>query len=205
MKVVSWGEVSYQEAYLRQKKLVTEVAAGAQDVVILCEHPRTITLGRKTKEENLLLPRAMLEEMKFHVVAIDRGGDVTLHAPGQLVVYPIINLSRAKQGLKGYLQNLEQVAVDLLSDFGIVARGDDSFRGVWVGSRKIASIGIGLSRWVTYHGLALNVTNDLSDFNVMRPCGLDVRMTSVLREKQELIVFNDVLQRASQYFRRWNG
>ena len=113
------------------------------------------------------------------MVAADRGGDVTLHAPGQLVAYPILDLKTMGRDLGVYLRKLEQASVDFLLDFGIVAQGDNDRRGVWVGRSKIASIGIGVSHWVTYHGVGLNMTTDLELFKLIRPCGLDVAMTSV--------------------------
>ncbi|NTV29420.1 MAG: lipoyl(octanoyl) transferase LipB, partial [Candidatus Omnitrophica bacterium] len=135
------------------------------------------------QERNLFVPREELERRGVALLAVDRGGDVTLHAPGQLVAYPIINLKRAELGLREYLQNLEQVAVDFLMDFAIVAQGDNDRRGVWVSGRKIASIGIGVSRWVTYHGIGLNISTDLELFRLIRPCGLDVQMVSLQKLK----------------------
>jgi lipoate-protein ligase B len=174
-----WGIVDYQTAWLRQKKLVGEVVAGAGDVLVVCEHPCVITLGRQAHEQNLLLSRSGLQEKGVPVLSVDRGGDVTLHAPGQMVVYPLVDLKRAGMGLKKYLINLEQVVVAFLAGFGIVANGDESRRGVWVGNKKIASIGIGVSRWVSFHGIGLNIATDLSLFRLIRPCGLSVEMTSV--------------------------
>jgi lipoate-protein ligase B len=120
-----------------------------------------------------------LERRGIDLLRIDRGGEVTLHAPGQLVIYPILRLERFHQDLKDYLLKLEELVIDLLRDFGIVANGLAGNRGVWVGERKIASIGIGVKRWVSFHGLALNVNTDLKLFTLIRPCGLTVEMTSL--------------------------
>lgn len=179
LKSIKWGLIDYAAAWRLQKELAGKVAAGSTDSLVFCEHPPTVTLGRAFHERNLLLPRAELAGKGIAVLPVDRGGDVTLHAPGQLIIYPIINLKRAGLGLRDYLRNLEQVAVDFLRDFDIVAQGDDQRRGVWVSGRKIASIGIGVSRWVTYHGMGLNITTDLDLFRFIRPCGLDVQMTSL--------------------------
>ncbi len=205
MKLYDLGLIGHAAAFKRQKDFVRDVAAGGEDTLILCEHPKTITLGRKYQESSLFFSREELARKGFELLKADRGGDVTLHAPGQLVLYPILDLRRARLGLKEYLQKLEQVAVDLLDDFGIVARGDDGNRGVWIACRKIASIGIGVSRWVTYHGMGLNVSTDLSLFNVIRPCGLDVPMTSLAVERNCPVGMDDVKRRSEQHFRRIFG
>ncbi len=179
VQTIDLGCISYGDALLRQKEQVRIVAAGGADVLFVCEHPLTITLGRKTKQENIFFPEAELVRLGYSIVKADRGGDVTLHMPGQLVAYPIIGLKRNGRDIISYLHQLEQAVVDFLESFGIVAKGDDERRGVWIGRDKVASIGIGVSRWVTFHGVAINVTNDLSAFRVIRPCGLNVRMTSV--------------------------
>ncbi|MEI6438175.1 MAG: lipoyl(octanoyl) transferase LipB [Candidatus Omnitrophota bacterium] len=205
MNFFDLGTIDHQAAFLRQKALVVDVANGSPDALILCEHPKTLTFGRKFHEANLFVPEAELAGRGFLLVRADRGGDVTLHAPGQLVLYPIIDLKRACCGLKGYLRKLEQVAVDLLDDFGIVAKGDDGNRGVWIGQKKIASIGIGVSRWVTYHGMGLNISTDLSLFRVIRPCGLDVAMTSLCEELKRPVLMDEVKQKVIGHFKRVFG
>ncbi|MBF0593776.1 MAG: lipoyl(octanoyl) transferase LipB [Candidatus Omnitrophica bacterium] len=205
LTVIDLGLIDYRDALKKQKNLVGEVASGAADVLILCEHPKTITLGRKFKEGNLFLPREEFIRQGFALVEADRGGDVTLHSPGQLVIYPVVDLKRAALGLKEYLQYLEQVAVDLLGNFDIVAKGDDGNRGVWINGRKIASIGIGVSRWVTYHGMGLNISTDLKLFNVIRPCGLDIRMTSLTAECNCPVVMSDVKCYVVEHFRKIFG
>ena len=183
MRVIYGGLVEYQRALERQKDFVREVRSGAEDVLFMCEHPAVLTLGRAYHRENILASYEFLAARGVSVVEVDRGGDVTLHAPGQLVVYPVLELKSRGRDLGVYLQKLEQATVDFLLDFGIVAQGDNDRRGVWVaGSRgrcKIASIGIGVSHWVTFHGVGLNISTDLALFKLIRPCGLDVAMTSV--------------------------
>lgn len=139
----------------------------------------TLTLGRSAHRQNIIASPHELLFRGVKLISADRGGDVTLHAPGQLVAYPVMDLKTMGRDLGVYLQKLEQTCVDFLLDFGIVAQGDEDRRGVWVGRCKIASIGIGVSRWVTYHGVGLNVSTDLGLFRLIRPCGLDVAMTSV--------------------------
>jgi len=179
MRVIHAGLIEYTKALELQKDLVREVKAGAPGVLLLCEHPATLTLGRTSHEHNILVAQDELVRRGVTVVEADRGGDVTLHAPGQLVAYPILDLKTMGRDLGVYLRKLEQASVDFLLDFGIVAQGDDDRRGVWVGRSKIASIGIGVSRWVTYHGVGVNIKTDLDLFKLIRPCGLDVTMTSI--------------------------
>lgn len=179
MQVIQCGLIEYERALRLQKDFVRDVVAGAPGVLLLCEHPATLTLGRASQPRNILAPQDELVHRGVSVVAADRGGDVTLHAPGQLVAYPILDLKTMGRDLGVYLRKLEQASVDFLLDFGIVAQGDNDRRGVWVGRAKIASIGIGVSHWVTYHGVGLNMTTDLELFKLIRPCGLDVAMTSV--------------------------
>ncbi len=182
MQVEDWGLIDYVKAYERQKGLVQEVINGAPGRLVFCEHPAVLTLGRMTNPDSLLYTRQVIEAQGVSIYPIDRGGDVTLHAPGQLVVYPIINLNNYGRDLKSYMQKLEQIAVDLLTDFGILAVSISGQRGVFVQSDKIVSIGVGVRKWVTYHGLGINVSTNLALFRLIKPCGLNVQMTSM--EKQ---------------------
>ena len=145
-----------------------------------------------TNPESLLYQRHEIEERGVMITSVDRGGDVTLHAPGQLVVYPIFNLNKYGKDLKAYMEKLEEVAVDLLRNFGILAISISGKRGVFVGPEKIISIGVGVRKWVTYHGLGINVNTDLSLFNLIKPCGLDVRMTSMQKLKGHAVPMRDV-------------
>ena len=192
MIVEDWGIINYAEGYERQKEYVQRVVEGAEDHLIFCEHPSVLTLGRMTNPESLLYQRKEIEGRGVMVTSVDRGGDVTLHAPGQLIVYPIFNLNRHGKDLKVYMEKLEEVAVDLLRNFGILAISISGKRGVFVVRDKIISIGVGVRKWVTYHGLGINVNTDLSLFNLIRPCGLDVRMTSMQKLKGFPVPMNDV-------------
>jgi len=182
---VDLGLVEYDEALAFQRDVAAARIDGRvpEDVLILCEHPPVVTMGRSAKAANLLVPEALLAARGIALREVERGGDITLHAPGQLVGYPIIDLKRHKQDLHWYLRTLEQVVIDALGTVGITAGRREGLTGVWVEDRKIASIGVHARAWVTWHGFALNVTTDLSLFDVMVPCGIGgVVMTSVERE-----------------------
>jgi lipoate-protein ligase B len=190
--VQDWGLINYADGFERQKKCVQAVIDGADDHLVLCEHPPVLTLGRMTNPQSLLYQRKEIEERGVMITKVDRGGDVTLHAPGQLVVYPVFNLNKYDKDLKVYMVRLEEVAVDLLKNFGILAISIPGKRGVFVGPDKIISIGVGVRKWVTYHGLGINVNTDLSLFDLIKPCGLDVRMTSMQKLKGRPVPIKDV-------------
>ncbi len=152
--------------------------------LLLLEHPHVYTLGRNASEADILAGPDWLRAREIEVVECDRGGQVTYHGPGQLVGYPIVNLSPDRRDVRRYVRDLQQVLIRTLADYGITAEGRDgqAFVGVWAGEEKIASIGVHLSRWITTHGFALNVSTDLSYFAGIIPCGLhQVRMTSIER------------------------
>lgn len=178
-QIVDLGVVPYSDGLAIQKEYVKKVIQGEPDALLLCEHPPVLTLGRLATEDNFLKSVLEIQDLGIGIERIDRGGEVTLHAPGQLVSYPVFNLSQYGRDLKVFLHKLEQVAIDFLQDFDIMAHRFSGQRGVWVGPKKIASIGIGVKRWVSYHGMAINLVTDLELFSVIRPCGLDVKMTSV--------------------------
>lgn len=200
--VENWGLVNYADGYQRQQESLRRVIAGAQDRLIFCEHPPTLTLGRMTDPRSLLYERHEIEARGVAITNADRGGDVTLHAPGQLVVYPIFNLNYWGKNLKIYMQMLEEVAVDLLKNFGILAIHRPGQRGVFVGHDKIVSIGVGVRKWVTYHGLGINVNTDLSYFDLIKPCGLDVRMTSMQKLKGHPVPIEDVKEKVVEHICR---
>ena len=145
------------------------------------EHPHVVTFGRNGKDENLLASRDQLARLGVQYYETDRGGDVTYHGPGQLVCYPIMDLKRWKRDVGAYLRALEEVLIRTLADYGIEGRRDPGATGVWVGDAKVAAMGIHLSRWVTSHGFALNVTTDLDYFRHIVPCGLTRPVTSLTK------------------------
>ena len=186
--VLDLGLRSYAEALSFQRSLAAARIARrvAQDVLVLVEHPPVITLGRSTKAGNLLASEALLAARGVELYEVERGGDVTFHGPGQLVGYPIVDLTEHKQDLHWYLRQVEEVIIRGVAPFGVVADRNPGKTGVWSNGRKLASIGVHARQWVTWHGFALNVTTDLSYFNLMVPCGIaDVIMTSVERELLE--------------------
>jgi len=181
LEVVQAGVVPYAEALEWQRALAQARIDGrlAHDVLLLLEHPAVVTLGRNSH------PDHVISRDGVDVFEIERGGDVTFHGPGQLVGYPIINLSHHQPDLHWYLRTLEQALIDALAELGIAAERNPGYTGVWTRERrrKIASIGIHVKQWVTWHGFALNVTTDLSQFERIVPCGIPgVEMTSVERE-----------------------
>jgi lipoyl(octanoyl) transferase len=179
------GLVSYAEALELQRRLARARISGeiSEDVLLLVEHPPVVTLGRSAKDAHLLVSAETLQARGVELFEVERGGDVTFHGPGQLVGYPIIDLKRHRKDLHWYLRQVEQALIDALAEAGIPADRNPGLTGVWTGSRKIASIGVHARDWVTWHGFALNVTTDLTYFDLMVPCGIQaVTMTSVARE-----------------------
>jgi lipoyl(octanoyl) transferase len=179
LEVVQAGLVPYAEALEWQRTLAQARIDGRleNDLLLLLEHPAVVTLGRISDVGHLLRSDGI------EVFETERGGDVTFHGPGQLVGYPIINLSRHKPDLHWYLRTLEQALIEALTGLGIPAERNAGYTGVWTRGRKIASIGIHVKQWVTWHGFALNVTTNLTEFERIVPCGIPgVEMTSVARE-----------------------
>ena len=197
------GRLAYGEAYQLQRRLVDRVksAPGDMDYLILLEHPPVITVGRSGDGTNVLVPRARLAELGVGLFEIDRGGDVTYHGPGQLVGYPIIALQGERKDVHRYLRALEQVLINMLRACGIDGVRDERNTGVWAGGDKLASIGVGVSRWVTFHGFALNVNTDLDQFQLITPCGLQgVSMTSMARLLGRAVDLGEVADRIEAAF-----
>jgi lipoyl(octanoyl) transferase len=188
LAVVGLGRMAYGEALELQRTLALRRIEKAidRDLLLLVEHPPVVTLGRGFRADSLPIPREFLEAKGIELFEIDRGGDVTFHGPGQLVGYPIFDLSEHRPDLHWFLRRIEEALIVGLSEFGISADRREGFTGVWTSGRKIASIGIHVRQWVTWHGFALNVATDLSYFDLIVPCGIpDVVMTSVHRELEE--------------------
>ncbi len=165
--------VPYPAASNLQERLVAARIAGAvPDVVLFLEHEPVITLGVRAREENILLPAAELTRRGMEIAETSRGGDVTWHGPGQVVMYPIIKLGDKEADAHGYLHNLEEVAIRTAADYGVQAFRRKGMTGAWTESGKIAAIGIRFKRWVAFHGMSFNVNPDLSGFAAIIPCGL---------------------------------
>jgi lipoate-protein ligase B len=164
---------------LREKRRKNEIP----DTVLIIEHPAVITLGARQSSNKLLVSREHLAQNEIDLVEVRRGGGTTAHNPGQLVLYPILHLQQLGLGANEYVRRLENTGTELLAQSGVRSTARKGFPGLWVNGRKIASIGVRVSKFVTYHGMAINVRNDLSIFDFITPCGLDgVEMTSMLEE-----------------------
>jgi lipoyl(octanoyl) transferase len=186
--VANLGVMPYAPALELQRDVARRVIEGdiPQDVLLLVEHHPVVTLGRGSKTANLLASPEFLRSRGVDLFEVERGGDVTFHGPGQLVGYPIIDLKRHRQDLHWYLRQVEESLIRALATFGIAAERSAGQTGVWTNGRKIASIGVHAREWVTWHGFALNVSTDLSYFELMVPCGISgVTMTSINRERAE--------------------
>jgi lipoate-protein ligase B len=199
----SWlGLVPYGAALERQLAAVEARRAGGPDRLLLLEHPPVVTLGRSAKAANLLTPRGALAARGVEVHEIARGGDVTWHGPGQLVGYLVVDLAaRGAPDVSRWLRGIEAVLIAVLGELGAPARRAEGMTGVFVdapgAARKIASIGVGLKGWITYHGFALNVTPDLAGFGDIVPCGLHgVTMTSLARELGSAFALGSSAERA---------
>ena len=178
------GCTGYRRAFEIQQLAQAFVLRGGDDILLLLEHPPTVTLGKNSGQENLPPNLAAMWGTPVDVVHSTRGGNITCHFPGQLVAYPIVNLKKRTGGVRAYVNDVEETAIRTVRHFGIEAARRAGFPGVWVGNSKIASLGIAVQRHVTLHGLAMNVDRDLSLFNIITPCGLDgVTATSVQREQ----------------------
>jgi lipoate-protein ligase B len=174
VETVWLGEVAYREALDLQLSFLDRRANGRiPDTLLLLTHPHVYTLGRAGDEANLLAPRETLEREGIPVERVGRGGDITYHGPGQLVGYPIFRME--KPDVHKFVRSIEAALIDALRAFRVESRRIEGLTGVWAGERKIASIGVGIRKWVTYHGFALNVTTDLAYFGRIHPCGLKGR------------------------------
>jgi lipoyl(octanoyl) transferase len=185
LEVRDLGRQPYAEALEVQRELRRRRAEGEldHDVLLLTEHPPVVTLGRGTRPTSLPYPTALLQRRGVEVFEVERGGDVTFHGPGQLVGYPIVDLSGHRRDLHWYLRRLEDSLISAVERLGVPAGRNPGLTGVWTAGRKIASIGIHVKQWVTLHGFALNVTTDLSWFDLIVPCGIEqVVMTSLAEE-----------------------
>lgn len=186
--IVGLGRTTYAEALELQRGLARRRIDGTleRDVLLLVEHNPVVTLGRGARESSMPLPSAAIAARGVELFEVERGGDVTFHGPGQLVGYPIYNLAEHRQDLHWFLRRLESAVITALGELGVPADRNEGFTGVWTSGRKIASIGIHVKQWVTWHGFALNVTTDLSYFDLIIPCGIPgVEMTSIQKELNE--------------------
>jgi lipoate-protein ligase B len=202
MDVMELGVEAYGATLRRQEWLVRERQEGRiPDTLLLVEHPPVVTLGRAKTHANLAVTPEALAARGVEFFEITRGGDVTYHAPGQLVGYPIFDLRQHGRDVLAFCRQVEAALIGVLADFGIAAGGVAGKAGVWVGPRKIASLGISVRRWVAFHGFALNVSTDLAGFGLIRPCGEDPGvMTSMTALLGRAVPMAEVRGRAIQRF-----
>ena len=184
---VDLGLIPYAEAYALQKRIVAARKLDViDDTLLFCEHPHVITQGRNGKREHLLASESVLRQKGVEFFETSRGGDVTYHGPGQIVAYPILNLGAIRRDVVWYVRMLEEAMIRATAEFGIVAGREAGKTGVWVGERKtsekLAAIGVHISRWVTSHGLAYNVSTDLRNFDLIVPCGIADRKATSLEK-----------------------
>lgn len=208
LEVRRLGTVPYREGLRMQAELVRARRAGeALDTLLLLEHPHVITLGTGTHRENILVSDEERERQGIELFEAGRGGDVTYHGPGQLVGYPILDLSPDRCDLHRYLRDLEEVLIRAAADFGLAAVRSPGLTGVWIGGRKAAAIGVRVSSgWITSHGFALNVSNDLAFFDTIVPCGIrDHAVTSLSRELGRRVAMDEVVPVVTRHFERVFG
>ena len=201
--VLNLGQQPYQSALQLQHQLVAARRQGTiDDMLLLLQHPPVITLGRRGNEENILVSKERLAELGIQVHRVERGGDVTYHGPGQLVGYPIVNLRQHRTDVGWYVHSLEEVLIRTLADFGIAASRLPGNIGVWLDEQtKIGALGVRIDSWITYHGFALNVAQDLAHFQLIVPCGLaNTGVTSMDKVLGESVDMATVRQRATENF-----
>lgn len=186
MKIVDCGLMAYAGAEQMQRERLAEVAAGGEDTLFLLEHPPVITIGRHGGGEHLLAAPDFLRARGIDLCPSARGGKITCHFPGQLVAYPVFRISGRPGGLKGFFADIEEAVIETAAAFGVAAERRDGFPGVWTAKGKLCSIGVAVKRWITWHGLALNVGPDVSLFDLITLCGIEgARPTSLALERAE--------------------
>jgi len=197
------GFIDYQEAWDLQKEIFSRRVSGeVEDFLLLLEHPNTYTLGKTAHKENLKGSEDYLKENQISVYDIDRGGDITYHGPGQIVGYPIIDLNNWFKDTHKYLRALEEVIIKTCTEYNLDCERNSKHTGVWIENRKIAAIGIKVSRWITMHGFAFNVNTNLDLFNGIIPCGIqDKSVTSLSKELNRAIEIQEVKEKLLANFK----
>ena len=194
--------IEYRETWDLQSSLVAARRDGTIDtnIVFLLEHLPVFTLGRRGGEENLMVSGAFLEKSGISVIQVERGGDITFHGPGQLVVYPIVDLREAKLSVVDYVFGLEEIMIKTAADWGVTAERNPVNRGIWVGNNKLGSIGIAIRRGISFHGFAFNVNLSLKPFGWINPCGLQgIEMTSIEQELSRKVSMNQVREAVKRH------
>jgi lipoyl(octanoyl) transferase len=212
--VINAGRIPYEPAYELQREIVAARKSGSiPDVLLFCEHAHVITLGRNGQSENLLASETVLKQMNVEFHDTDRGGDITYHGPGQIVGYPVLDLTQHRRDVRWYVEQLEETMIRTAADYGLAARRIMCRHGIWIdppaGERavglldeeKLAALGVHLSRWVTSHGFAFNVSTDLRYFDLIVPCGIkDKRATSLERALHRTVSIDEARGRLTAHF-----
>ena len=186
-----------------QQKAFDKVIAGVYDgVLLVLEHNPAFTIGASGGFENFLIPKEELEKAEVDIVETKRGGNITFHGPGQIVAYPIFSLEKLKKDAHWYINCLEEVVIETLSDYGIHGYRKPEYRGVWVGNDKISALGVHLKKWTTFHGLSLNVHMDKEYFNMINPCGITEFGVSNLSDYDASIEINQVKELLVRNFQK---
>jgi len=202
MRYIDLGLSDYKEAYKAQCEIRDNIAKGVcENTLIITEHRSVITIGRKGSRGNLFRTNEFLADLGIEALDVDRGGDITYHGPGQLVAYLIYKLENEARDIHGFLRFLEKVGINFLSKYGVEAGTVPGARGVWVNGAKICSIGIGVKKWVAYHGMAININPDLTPFSFIKPCGIQgVKITSLENLLKEKINIEDAKRKLRESF-----
>jgi len=201
--IEDWSLIPFREAWSRQEAYVRDIQKGVRpSTLILCEHPPVLTIGREGGEQNVKIDPSLLASQGIEMIPINRGGDITAHNPGQLIGYPLFNLSEFREDLHWFLRSIEDIIMQVLEEYGIASGRVEGKTGVWIEEeRKICAIGLHCSRWVTSHGFALNVNNDLSIFDWIIPCGIpDKDVTSIHRELGKSIDMEDLKEKCRKAY-----
>ena len=194
--IIDLGLCPYAEALELQHQVCADRGADEiKNTILLAEHPPVITLGARKTDNKLIADPAELQAAGIELIQIGRGGAATAHNPGQIVIYPILKLKSLNLGITDYIRQLEQIGIDLLAELSVIACRRKGLPGLWVENDKIASIGVQLKKWVTFHGLAVNINNDLSIFDYIVPCGLEnIKMTSAAQQTGSITPVKKVKQ-----------
>jgi lipoate-protein ligase B len=192
IEIIDIGVIDYRRGWYFQREVLKGVKAGIlPSTLIFCQHNPVITLGSQVKREHIKVPLAELDLRGIEIYEVERGGDVTYHGPGQLVIYPIFNLHHLRKDIHWFLRKLETVVIDFLADFGLNGVRLQGSTGVWVNNQKIASIGIAVKNWITFHGVSINIKkNCIDNFSLIKPCGMDIEVTSMETLLSRLISLN---------------
>ena len=201
--IEDWSLIPFRDAWSRQEQYVRDIQQGIRSsTLIFCEHPAVLTIGREGGEHNVKIDPALLLMQGIEVIPINRGGDITAHNPGQLIGYPLFHLSEYREDLHWFLRSIEDIIMQVLAEYGIASGRVEGKTGVWIEQeRKICAIGLHCSRWVTSHGFALNVNNELSIFDSIVPCGIhDKEVTSMSKELGIMVDMEDLKEKCRKAY-----